>query len=86
MLLAILQIVELVIPGGPVVRNAWIPGRLPGGMTTDNLIDRINRPQAGDSWAPGDALAALGSIALQQQSNTWYSANGPMNVHLYTQD
>jgi hypothetical protein len=68
------------------VRNTGVTGKLPKGWTTDDLINRINSPQAGDNWNAGDARGALASIALQQNSSSITSAGAPKEVTVWTTD
>lgn len=65
-------------------RNTGIDGHLPRGWTTDDLMNRINNPQAGDNWKAGDAANALKEIALSQNQGAFTSAGAVKGIHLYS--
>lgn len=67
-------------------KNTGIDGHLPPGMTSDDLANRIQNPQAGDNWKPGDARAALKEIALSQNQGKYTSAGAVLDVQMYTVD
>jgi hypothetical protein len=68
------------------VKNTGLVGKLPKGWTTNDLMNRIANPQAGDNWNAGDARGALASIALQQNSSSITAAGAANEVTVWTMD
>jgi len=56
-------------------RNTW---------TCDKLLDRIQKPQPGDTWQPGEARKAMAEIAARENSNSLTSYAGIQEVQMYT--
>lgn len=63
--------------GKQIKENKWSP---------EDLLNRIQNPQAGDKWQPGEARKALAEIALQENKNSIVSYTGIVEVQLYTVD
>jgi hypothetical protein len=67
-------------------KNTGVSGHLPHGWTTDDLYNRIARPQAGDNWHAGDIRGALKEIAMSQNQDKLVSAGAVLDVELYSLD
>lgn len=63
------------VNGGSAFRHPW---------TADKLLDRIQNPQAGDNWQPGQARRAMAEIAMQENKNSYTSYQGIQEVQMYT--
>jgi hypothetical protein len=64
-------------------QHAWATGKLPDDWTPEDLEDRINNPQEGDGWAPGDVNGALSALALEQNPHI-VGATGAEEFSLFT--
>ncbi|EFH79543.1 hypothetical protein [Ktedonobacter racemifer] len=69
----------------PNKRNMWASGAPYGGMSAQDLLNRIDNPQSGDNWRAGDVNGALASLAIQQSPGV-VSATGPQEYNLFTTD
>ncbi len=65
--------------------QGWASGHLPSGWNAQTLLDRINNPQPGDDWQPGDVNAALSSITIEQNPKN-ISMSGAQEFNLLTAD
>jgi hypothetical protein len=63
--------------------DAWATGHLPDDWTPEDLENRINNPEEGDSWAPGDVNGALSALALEQNPHI-VGASGAEEFSLFT--
>lgn len=63
------------VNGGSSFRRPW---------TCDKLLDRIQNPQPGDNWQPGEARKAMAEIAIMDNSNAFTSYSGIQEVQMYT--
>jgi hypothetical protein len=64
-------------------QEGWASGHQPAGWNAQTLLDRINNPQEGDNWRPGDVNAALVDIT-RQQNPALYEMNQPDEFNLFT--
>lgn len=63
--------------GKQVKENKWSP---------EDLLNRIQNPQQGDKWQPGEARKALAEIAFKENSNSLASYSGIQEIQLRTID
>jgi hypothetical protein len=54
----------------------YVTGHTPFGWNAQQLLDRIDKPQAGDNWKAGDVNGALTTLAVKQNSGAVTSIGG----------